>query len=523
MAAPLTPRFRRLRSQAELRRRRPGGPDGPFQATQLWNGMIRALRDQVVIKRRRQRLRMYRNCFTGSDAVDVVLSHLMRSMYLSSNDISRVKGVRVCQVLMERKVFEPVGTKLFKNEKDLEFEDTSSSLYRFVDHSLSPCELKENKDAENLPPEEVLELKAERQKCDTTISNPLAFKAADKKEIEELLQSINIHPSFLPKVLVSEPLHLLSQRVIEDVWKQQTLLRLLQLIDLPILENILESPRKKKNNRFGKEEDLIISNTFLDREVICSLNLPELDEWLCAAIECLEYFPDQLIVMVNQQLLQISSEPSDLNMHKKILFDVIVKYYNQMRDPLLTNQDLDVHTGIIELIEHGKTEQALEGLQLYLKLLEPNIREELRRLLMFIAVASEPEGYKLQKQFDNRSVIIKTFTKAILQNNGLSKPKLEQLIQFLMKNRFELFQTPLTLLELTSKKFKSLLEGQDPDTNSGFTFCQHLTLKEFEDQKQQTTQHLLALIQEMDNNMTIPVKQKKKLLKEFQKYHSLVF
>ncbi|KYO17536.1 DEP domain-containing protein 4 [Alligator mississippiensis] len=224
---------------------------------------------------------MYRNCFTGSDAVDVVLSHLMQSMYLSSNDISRVKGVRVCQVLMERKVFESVGTKLFKNEKDLEFEDTSSSLYRFVDHSLSPCELKENKDAENVPPEEVLELKAERlsrRKCDTTISNPLALEAADKKEIEELLQSINIHPSFLPKVLVGEPLHLLSQRVIEDLWKQQTLLRLLQLIDLPILENILESPRKKKNNRLGKEEDLIISNTFLDREATCSLNLPELDE-----------------------------------------------------------------------------------------------------------------------------------------------------------------------------------------------------------------------------------------------------
>lgn len=58
--------------------------------------------------------------------------------------------------------------------------------------------------------------------------------------------------------------------------------------------------------------------------------------------------------MVNQQLLQISSEPSDLNMHKKILFDVIVKYYNQMRDPLLTNQDLDIHTGIIELIGKSK-------------------------------------------------------------------------------------------------------------------------------------------------------------------------
>lgn len=62
--------------------------------------------------------------------------------------------------------------------------------------------------------------------------------------------------------------------VIEDVWKQQILLRLLQLIDVPFLEDILVSSVKTKSDSFGKE-DMIISNTFLDREVTCSLNLPE--------------------------------------------------------------------------------------------------------------------------------------------------------------------------------------------------------------------------------------------------------
>lgn len=62
--------------------------------------------------------------------------------------------------------------------------------------------------------------------------------------------------------------------VIEDVWKQQALLRLLQLIDVPLLEDILVSSVKTKSDSFGKE-DVIISNTFLDREIMCSLNLPE--------------------------------------------------------------------------------------------------------------------------------------------------------------------------------------------------------------------------------------------------------
>ncbi|XP_025942174.1 DEP domain-containing protein 4 isoform X2 [Apteryx rowi] len=486
MAVYLTPRFRRLRSQSELEPRRGSGRQqrrdcaGPFQATQLWNSIIHALQSQVEIKRRRQHLKTYKNCFTGSDAVDVVLSHLMQSMYLSCNDISRLKGVRVCQALMDHKVFEPVGAKLnlFKNEKEPEFEDTSNSLYKFVNSNITPLLLRKNKDNESLSPVQIYGQKTKRHlkmKCETTISNPLALEAADKKRIEELLQSINVHPSLPPKIRVNEPTQLLSKRVIDDVWKQQTLLRLLQLIDVPVLENILVSSVKRKTDCFCREEDLIISNTFLDREVTCSLNLPGLDKWLYAAIECLEYFPDQFIVMVSQQLPQSNNKPSNLNTHKKILFDIIIKYYSQKKDSLLATQDLDIHAGIIELLEKGKTEQALEASQLYLRLLAPNVREELHRLLTFIAIASESEGYKLQKQFDNRSVIIKTCTKFILQNKTLSKTQAELLVQFLMDNHSDLSKTPLTLLELTSRRLESLLEGQDADIDSGlFAIQNHL-------------------------------------------------
>ncbi|NXA62563.1 DEPD7 protein, partial [Mohoua ochrocephala] len=469
----------------------------PFQATQLWNSIIHALHNQVEIKRRRQHLKTYRNCFTGSNAVDVVLSHLMQSMYLSCNDISRLKGVRVCQALMDHKVFEPVGAKLylFKNGKETEFEDTDTSLYRFVNSSLDPLLPRKNKDNESLSPEQICKQKTKR-----------------RSKVEELLRSIYVHAFLPPKIIINEPTRLLSKGVIEDVWKQQTLLRLLQLIDVPLLEDILASSVKTKSDSFGKEEDMIISNTFLDREVTCSLNLPELDRWLYAAIECLEYFPDQFLVMVSQQLPQSANNPSSLNTYKKILFDVIVKYYSQKKDSLLATQDFDIHSGIIELIEKGKTDQALEALQLYLKLLAPNTSEELHRLLTFLAIASESEGYRLQKQFENRFVIIKTCTKFILQNRALSKPQAELLTQFLMDNHSELFKAPLTLLELTSRRLQSLLEGQDPDINSGFTFCQRITTKEYEDQKQQTNQYLLALIKEMDNDPTVPSKQKKKLI-----------
>ena len=36
-------------------------------------------------------LRTYKDCFTGSDAVDVVLSHVTLNMCLSSNAMSRLE------------------------------------------------------------------------------------------------------------------------------------------------------------------------------------------------------------------------------------------------------------------------------------------------------------------------------------------------------------------------------------------------------------------------------------------------
>uniref|UniRef100_A0A2K6T3X1 DEP domain-containing protein n=1 Tax=Saimiri boliviensis boliviensis TaxID=39432 RepID=A0A2K6T3X1_SAIBB len=241
------------------REKRTGRCSGPFQATQLWEGIIHSLQAQVEIKRRRCHLRTYKDCFTGSDAVDVILSHLMKNTCLSSNDISRLKGVHLCQVLMNHKVFELVGMKkLFKNEKELEFEDSNHSLYRFLGNKSSYDRCKRQKDAENEPEYEM-------------ISNHLAQEIGEERT-EELIHTIDGNPALCPNITVQEPFLWLSK---EDVWKEQTLLCILQLIHLPFLENVLEPPVKTHYLQLNKEENLVITNTCLDRELIPSLCLPE--------------------------------------------------------------------------------------------------------------------------------------------------------------------------------------------------------------------------------------------------------
>ncbi|XP_077121692.1 DEP domain-containing protein 4 isoform X1 [Ranitomeya variabilis] len=509
MAADLTPRFRRIRSVGELRARR-RGYTGPFQATHLWNSIIQALKIQVEVKNRRQHLRTYPNCFIGSDAVDVVLCHLMQNMYLSSYDISRTKGVQLCQALMDHKVFEPVGAKLFKSEVEHVFEDSNSHFYRFV----------ESRGAAECSPSEKSfgrERRRSRTGLVVTIYNPSAVDSANEK-LSQLLHCIcdipNAHLHQDPHKPHSTP----SSKDIENVWKQQVMVRLLQLIHIPVLEGILDSPVKAEYKKHFA--DFIVSNTFLDREVLQTLNLPKLDRWLAAAVECLEYFPDEQIVMLSQELSQTNGNGDNLDLYKKMLFDVITKYYSQERDPFLDCRMVQILMGIVELLENGKQSQALEAVQLFLRLLMPQAREEFRRLIIFLAAASEADAYRLQRQFDNKVIVLKTFTKVIVHNPTVSRGQSEQFTMFLLDHSKDLFKTPMELLDLVSTKLRSLQSGEDPDDFSGFTFCELLTIKEYDAQRYDyTRREIHRLLIMVDGSSVIPEKKRKKLMKEFQKYH----
>lgn len=52
-------------------------------------------------------------------------------------------------------MFEPVGTKLFRRDKDVTFEDSSCSLYRFLEYKVLPgSPMREySSDTENMSPE----------------------------------------------------------------------------------------------------------------------------------------------------------------------------------------------------------------------------------------------------------------------------------------------------------------------------------------------------------------------------------
>lgn len=86
-----------------------------------------------------------------------------------------------------------------------------------------------------------------------------------------------------------------------------------------------------------------------------------LDGWLSAAADCLELFPDQLIVVAGEQLSQQGGDDclddgqaEQRENQKRLLFDTIAKYYSgQEKVPLLSGRYLDIHVAILNLL--GKT------------------------------------------------------------------------------------------------------------------------------------------------------------------------
>nr|XP_046155501.1 DEP domain-containing protein 4-like [Oncorhynchus gorbuscha] len=468
MAADLTPRFRRLNSQTRsLRENVQPGFSGPFHATQLWHNIIQALHTQVEVRRRRRHLCVHPDCFTGSDAVDAVLSYLMQNVFFCASEVSRLKAARLCQALMEAKVFEAVGTKLFRRDKEATFEDTGCSLYRFQDCSSLPGSARKagkSGDTENMAPEDLVRKRKKGSRLSElrTISNPLALGPSDRR-VERLLKIINLQPS-LPKSITKAPTTIfLSKTVVEEVWKQQTLLQLLQTVELPVLDCILATPTRGAQPHpqaaalqllQSHHQDLVISNTCLDRELPQTLNLPELDAWLVAAADCLELFPDQLIVLAGEHLLQQGSTTEGaerLAGQKKLLFDTMAKHYGgQERSPLLTGRYLDIHTAILDLL--GET------------------------------------GW--------------------LRNYGGGLCDI----------------TPTSLIDAVRRTLQILQQGRDPNNIAMFTFCQQVSLQQYQDQCEAATlESLKQLIRDISLSKALSVKERRRLVKEFQKHHPIVF
>ncbi|KAJ8248945.1 hypothetical protein GJAV_G00229490 [Gymnothorax javanicus] len=488
----------------------------PFRATYIWSSIINNLQSQVEVKRRRLNLKSHNDCFLGSEAVDVVLAHVTQNKFFGDSEIPRAKVVRVCQALMDRKVFEPVSTKVFSKEKKrVTFEDSSFSLYRFLNTQSNTTISPSPNESPSF--DRTFYRTPCRQEGEYLNSTPIK---ADQS-LEDLLGTLNQTPIHTPQPEANSEL---SPTLVEEVWQEQTVLRLLQVVELPLLDSLLEGAdgHLPPLSSLDSDPHLLYTSNYLDREILKAFSDSQADDWLSAAVDCLEFLPDQLVVEVSRGL---PSCPDESPQCKRLLFGTLAQHYGQPARPaLLTNHLFDIYSGITDLLVNGKLEQALEALQLCLKLLDMRRREELRRLLCFMAVAADPAAVKLHKEIENRMAVKRAFSRAIVHGRHLAKGKVDLLVLFLMDNHREVFKIPGSLHKLVSDKLACIKHGKDPDEITGFTYCLQVTGKTFRERSETTTkEELQVLLRSIHENPKLSTKEKKRLLSQFYKGHPEIF
>ncbi|XP_026175416.1 DEP domain-containing protein 7 isoform X2 [Mastacembelus armatus] len=489
----------------------------PFRATYIWSSIVSNLHSHVEVKSRRHNLKYYHDCFLGSEAVDVVLAHITLNHFFGDEAVPRYKAVRLCQALMDSRVFEPVGVKVFgKEKKRATFEDSSCSLYRFLSPTTHSSSSLTNTNSHSTT---TIESGYDSPSMNRNKNSYIPSHERDK-QLEDVLENLNVSSAITPQMINLG----LSQELVDEVWHQQAVFRLLQLIELPLLENLLEGKDTSQLPLHSMESDpdLLYTSSYLDQEVLKAFSEAQADEWLSAAVDCLEFLPNELVVEVSRGL---GSCADDLPQCKRLLYEVLAQHYGRTQHPpLLNNHVFDIHSGISELLVNGKIEQALEALQLSLKLQDSRSREELRKLLRFMAIAAKPQEVKLHREIENRMALKRAFSSAIVYSRRLSKGKVDLMVLFMMDNHCDLFKIPVSLHQLVSERIMNIVKGTDPDMITGSTYCTRESPKAYSEKAEKTTkEELWALLRTVHENPKLSTKEKRRLLGQFYKGHPEIF
>ncbi|XP_077372527.1 DEP domain-containing protein 7-like [Festucalex cinctus] len=521
------------------------------QCPSLGSSIISHLRSSLKGRRRRVYLVSHNDCFLGSEAVDAVAEYIGSDKTFEGVTACRDKVVNVCQALLDCNVFETVGTKVFgKDRKHAAFQDSKSALYRFHQHAPIEEDLEKGVLVSSIQKLFACSPSDREPKClmPTTpvkfaqtsshvpqLGSPGGSDVSASLPVETRVENLSLSPNSV------ETHSVLPQSVVDAVWQEQTLLRLLQIVDLPILEGVLHISQIPSGSTPAHpmshcKPDL---TNHLDRQILKAFRDSRDDEWLRAALDCLDFLPDQAVVKLSRELPllfpqdQQSADQADGNAPgneclsesgtaqcKMLLYGTLVRHYsNTDRPSLLPEQMAGIYSAITDLFENAKLATALEALQLCLKLLTPRCREELCHILTFMTVAADAQEIKLDKEMENRLAVKRSFSRAILNSKALSKEREDLMVVFMLSNLKEIFKTPGYLHKGVSDKLADLVQAKQPDV----TGCQFSNRTSIDTTKTTTDQELWSLLHLIQLDTKISAKERKRRLGQFYRAHPEIF
>ncbi|KAL9985007.1 hypothetical protein ACROYT_G007360 [Oculina patagonica] len=501
---------------------------GPFRATKIWNELIEHLRTKVEQRRRRWKFQYYENCFRGGDVVEVLHAYVQNNPHLSKN-ATRSQVRSLCQILLEKRVIECVAAD---NSKRDSFED-NNRLYRFssgpVEHVIASPVQVERKTSRRRSLLGQRDKKAARRKS-------LSFTPRAQKRFADLLMStespkdvsIDTGTQEIPKKrrrlsldaglgLRKNKLSMLSSStdqgdLISEVWFEVALSRLLQLTDVPFLEDILTPPIK--DDRTGV---IVISNSVPEpciqhsQQIDCNkenIDNSEMNNvWVTAGMECIQLQRDcPLPQRGNMGYLNV------MNAKEAGIQQILLQYYGSLVDTLIPSNLTDLVDGILCALANDWT-KAITFLPMLVLMLPSSQRRHLKKLLNFMGRSTGTSSGRF---------IVKKFMGAILPKDVKNKDSGQKLVSSMVKNRQQMFTVPTQLKEHFRRNISYAQRGMCPPLPS--TVCQQMSIAEYTNQTKLTTCLALnMLMTHIINNLQMTLKEKEERLKLFQKHHNDLF
>jgi len=502
-----------------------------FHATEMWRDMIGILHEQVSVKNRRHLLKSYSGVFTGSNAVDVLFGHKQMRPDLFTDNTTRENIVRLCQRFLESRVFFPAKQDLQNQIRYEKFEDSNTSFYRFnpdgnylgaPEAARTPFQDMSN--ASNRTTQNHSQQRANSEPDLTRVDCNMecSFSSPDRchQSYSPSSTGITKHFSFMRKQRTRNlAFSGFSGHVVENnhakeetdpfddeldskIERECVRVRLLQLLDLQFVEGFVCSPSAGQTQGITKA-----SRPLVDVLRFHSLFNSSLDPWIKRAIDVMQHIPD-----AENHLNQIKNYSS--NRKKVLLFEVISAYYTRLQQPLISSQWDEVINAIQSLINEQR--DSSEALQLFLRLISNEEREELHHLFSFLYIVQVSGNVVLSDRYTNDVVVRLKFSTTIFPSCG------QVMLKACLDRINDAFTLPENIQKQIHTKIQLLRAGQieSPNVRPDYLFASQINSSEFQRQRSEGTNiEVLKLIKDIENNPNFTIQRKNELISSLKSQH----
>ncbi|XP_057574146.1 DEP domain-containing protein 1A isoform X4 [Hippopotamus amphibius kiboko] len=487
-----------------------GVPPGPYRATKLWNEVTTSFRAGMPLRKHRQHFKKYGSCFTAGEAVDW-LYDLLRNNSNFGSEVTRQQTIQLLRKFLKNHVIEDI-----KGKWGSENLDDNSQLFRFPANSPLKTlprrhpELRKNS-IENFSKDKDSIFKLRNLSRRTPKKHGLHFSQENAEKMNCEIISEDQENSVDNREI--------SQKDIEEVWRYVIMIYLQTILGVSSLEEVI-------NPKQVIPQYIMYNMTSTSKHgvVILQDKSDDLPHWVLSAMKCLANWPRS----------NDMNNPTYVGFERDV-FRTIADYFLDLPEPLLTFECYELFVNILGLLQPHLERVAIDALQLCCLLLPPPNRRKLQLLMRMISRMSQNVDMpQLHDAMGTRSLMIHTFSRCVLrcaEEVDLDELLAARLVSFLMDHQQEILQVPSYLQTAVEKHLDYLRKGHIKNPGDGviaplptYSYCKQISAQEFDEQKVSTSQAAIAeLLENIIKNKSLPLKEKRKKLKQFQKEYPLIY